>query len=175
MRRDHWLPRFPIRRLAAIAVVALMVMGCASVLTDSGDREAQLKPLTIAAINTPEGEQGTQVVIQVSRAFSYNLSNHDKPPRVLVEIPNGQFAKLPSHIPVNQGVVQAIDLQERGNQARVEVVLGRLVDYAVQKQDTQLVLSFKDPAAVAGRPLQQVERYVRLPPTSETSTAGSVA
>ena len=92
-------------------------------------------PADDAAINTPAGEQNTQVVIQFSRAFSNHLSNHEKPPRALVEIPHGQFAKLPSHIPVNQGVVQAIDLQERGNQARVEVVLDQLGDYAVQKQD----------------------------------------
>jgi polysaccharide biosynthesis/export protein len=170
MRPDPWLF---LRRLAALAVIAPLLMGCAAVLTDAGDRAAQLPPLTIAAVTTPAGEQGTQVVIQLSRAFSYHVSNHDTPPRVLVEIPHGQFAQLPSHISVNQGVVQALDLQERGNQARVEVVLSRMVDYAVQKQDHQLVLRFNDPEAAVWRALPPVERAARLTPTSEASPAVS--
>jgi polysaccharide biosynthesis/export protein len=169
MKHDPWLFS---RRLAALALVVSMFTGCAAVLTDAADRAAQLPSVTIAAINTPAGEQGPQVVIQLDRAFSYQLSNHDKPPRVQVEIPNGQFAKLPSHIPVHQGVVQALDLQERDHQARVEVILGQLVDYAVQKQDNRLVLSFKDPTAAAAQP--PAERYVRLPPGSEASPAVSV-
>jgi polysaccharide export outer membrane protein len=168
MKHDPWLFS---RRLAALALVVSLLTGCATVLTDAEDRSAQLPSVTIAVINTPAGEQGPQVVIQLDRAFSYQLSNHDKPPRVLVEIPHGQFAKLPSHIPVHQGVVQALDLQERGNQAQVEVVLDRLVDYAVQKQDNRLVLSFKDPTAATAQP--PAERYVRVPPGSEASPAVS--
>jgi polysaccharide biosynthesis/export protein len=130
--------------------------------------------VTIAAIHTPAGEQGPQVVIQLSSAFAYHLSNHDKPPRVLVEIPHGQFATLPSHIPVHQGVVQAIDLQERENQARVEVVLDRMVEYAVQRQDHQLVLRFKDPTAAVAHPLQPIERHVRVPPMADAAPAVSL-
>jgi polysaccharide biosynthesis/export protein len=172
MRPDPGYTRVLVRQIALMAIVVSLLTGCATVLTDAADRAAQFPSVTIAAIHTPAGEQGPQVVLQLSRAFSYQLSNHDKPPRVLVEIPHGQFAKLPSHIPVHQGVVQALDLQERGNQAQVEVVLDRLVDYAVQKQDNRLVLSFKDPTAAAAQP--PAERYVRLPPGSEASPAVSV-
>jgi polysaccharide export outer membrane protein len=174
MWRDRRIHRLSIMLLVAMAIGMPMIIGCAAVPTSLGGGEGQLRPLTIAAIETPEGEQGTQVVIRASRPFSYNLSNHDKPPRVLVEIPNGQFAKLASHIAVNQGVVQAIDLQERGSQAQVEVVLGRLVDYEVQRQDNQLVLRFKDPSTPARPPLQGLEKHVRLPPETEISAAGNV-
>lgn len=174
MWRSPRLREFPIKLLATMAIGVPMIIGCAAGSTSLGGGEAQLRPLTIVAIETPAGDQGSQVVIRASSPFSYHLSNHDKPPRVLVEIPNGQFAKLASHIPVSQGVVQAIDLQERGSQARVEIVLGQLVDYEVQKQDNRLVLSFKDPAASAERSLQSFDKHARLPPTAESSAAGGI-
>lgn len=174
MWRGRRFCRFPIKLLATMAIGVPLIIGCTAGSMSLGGGEAQLRPLTIVAIETPVGDQGAQVVIRASSPFSYNLSNHDKPPRVLVEIPNSQFAKLASHIPVSQGVVQAIDLQERGSQARVEIVLGQLVDYEVQKQDNQLVLSFKDPAASAGRSLEGFDRHARLPPTAEFSAAGDI-
>jgi polysaccharide biosynthesis/export protein/AMIN domain-containing protein len=169
MRNDLWRRPMRMTRFALLAVIASVLLGCAALLTDAGERSTQPPPLTIAAVATSVGAQGPQVVIQASRPFSYQLSNHDQPARVLVEIPNGQFAQLPSHLAVHQGVVQAIDLQEWNNQARVEVVLERLVDYAVQKQDHQLVLSFKDAEGAAAQPSQPAERYVRLPPTSDAA------
>jgi|GEM_PF-354702 len=175
MRCDRRLRKLPSIQLVAMAVGMSMIIGCAAVPTRPEPGEGQLRPLTIAAIETSEGEQGTRVVIRASGPFSYHLSNHDQPPRVLVEIPYGQFAKLASHIPVNQGMVQAIDLQERGSQARVEIVLSQLVDYEIQKQENQLVLSFKDLTASVGRPSQRFERHVRLTPATEASAAGGLA
>jgi hypothetical protein len=149
MRRERRFPSVPFKLFLVMAIGAILTLGCASAPTRHDGGEGQLKPLTIASIETPEGEQGIQVVIRASGPFSYSLSNHDRPPRILVEIPNGQFARLAPHIPVNKGVVQAIDLQERGNQARVEIVLDRLVNYGVQKEENSLVLNFKDPMAAA--------------------------
>lgn len=160
-----------VRFLFVLALGTVLSMGCAAAppLLEKGE----VKPLLIASIETTQGRQGTQVVIQGSRPFSYNLSNHEKPPVVRVEIPHGEFGKLAPSMPVNRGVVQAIDLKGRGEQARIEIALERLVDYEVQKEENRLVLTFKDvpgagrtrdggdgpgPMATAGRPSQAVEQ-----------------
>jgi polysaccharide export outer membrane protein len=154
----------------------LLSLGCVAQRPPLDGGEGQLKPLTIGSIDAAEGEQGIRITIQASRPFSYSVANHDKPPRVLVEIPEGHFVRRTSHIlrtgqqvrlPVNKGVVRAIDLQERGGKAQVEVVLERLVNYDVQKEENHLVLHFQAPTA-AGGPQEAREpsrpRVAALPP-----------
>jgi len=150
MRRDWRLATFAVKLFLIIAICMPLYIGCAATPPRLEKDEVRLKPLTIASVDAAEGEQGIQITIKASRSFSYSLANHDNPPSVLVEIPEGHFARRPSRIPVNKGVVRAIDLQERGGEAQVAVVLERPVNYDVQKQDGHLVLNFKATTAAGG-------------------------
>src|SRR5438874_8860993 len=158
-----------------MAMGVLLSMGCAVEPPLLAGGEGLRKPLTIASIETVEGEQGIQVTIQASRPFSYSLANHDTPPRLRVEIPEGHFAQRTSHIPVNKGVVRAIDLQERGGEAHVEVVLERLVNYDVQKEGDHLVLNFKAPIATEGsqQEPEQSRPLVVAPPLPQAAGRGA--
>ena len=177
MRCDQRCARFIVKLCLIMAMGVLLSMGCTAEppLLEGG--EALLKPLTIASIETAAGEQGTHITIQASRPFSYSLANHDKPPRVLVEIPGGHFAQRTSHIPVNKGVVRAIDLQEWGGEAHVEVVLERLVNYDVQKEGDHLVLNFKAPIAARGSREEpdQSRPLVAAPPPPQAAGRGATS
>lgn len=180
-----------------VAIAMTLTLGCASRSPLGEGRGGQLGPLIVEAIDTARLAQSAQIVIQASRPFSYNLSNHEKPPRVLVQIPDAQFAKLAPHMAVHKGVVQTIDLQEREGAARMEIVLDRLLDYEVEKHENRLVLRFKDVSATgepgAGRDrsrsavmpappshaiepsataLLRPERHAPAPKEVATSTAG---
>ena len=134
----------------------------------------------VASVETTQGEQGTKVVIQSSRPFSYSLSNHDKPPRVLVEIPGAQFPLSQQHLPlmrVNKGVVRTIALEERTDQARVEIALEQLVDYEIQREADRLVLSFKNPMDASQNPerLAQLHQEPAVHAEQDRSSAPIVA
>ena len=150
MRRDRRCARLTVKLCLIMALGVLLSVGCGAKPPLLAGGEGLRQPLTIASVETAEGAQGVHITIQASRPFSYSLANHDQPPRVLVGIPEGHFAGRTSHIAVNKGVVRAIDLQERGGKAHVEVVLERLVNYDVQKEEGRLVLNFKAPTAAGG-------------------------
>src|SRR5438309_6283451 len=133
MRHDRQFARRIVKLVLIMAMCVPLSVGCVATPPLPEKGEGLRKPLTIASIDAAEGAQGIHITIQASRPFSYSFTNHDNPPRVLVEIPEGHFAQRTSHIPVNKGVVRAIDLKERGGEAQVEVVLEQLVNYDVQK------------------------------------------
>lgn len=154
-------PVFWMKFVLILALEAILSAGCATIPALRTEGEGESRSVTIASVETVKkgsGSPGTQVVIRASRQFSYSLSNHEKPPRVLVEIPDGQFAKLPRHTTVNKGMVRSIDLYERGGRAQVEIALQELVEYDIQKGESQLVLSFKEATAGEGRPPQWAAR-----------------
>jgi polysaccharide export outer membrane protein len=173
MRRDRRFARLTIKLFLVMAIGVPLCMGCAAkpALLVGGEGqieppmikgEGQIEPLMVASVETTQGEQGTKVVIQSSRPFSYSLSNHGEPPRVLVEIPGAQFPFSQQHVRlmrVNEGVVRTIALEERTDQARVEIALEQLVNYEIQREADRLVLSFKNPMTVS----QSAERLAQLP------------
>ena len=162
MRRDRRFARLTIKLFLVMAIGVPLCMGCTAKPALLVGGEGQIEPQMVASVETTQGEQGTKVVIQSSRPFSYSLSNHGEPPRVLVEIPGAQFPFSQQHVrlmQVNKGVVRTIALEERTDQARVEIALEQLVNYEIQREADRLVLSFKNPMTVSQSP----ERWAQLP------------
>jgi polysaccharide biosynthesis/export protein len=185
MGRDRRFAGLTVKLFLVMAMGLPLSVGCAAKPPLLERDEGLLKPMRLASIETTEGEQGTQITIQASSPFSYSLANHDKPPRVLVEIPGAQLPLSKQHRPlirVNKGVVQTIALEERTDQARVEIALEQLVNYQIQKEPDRLVLSFKNPMAsgehraeqdrprtpaTAARPWELIERPDTSPQSPE--------
>lgn len=200
MKGDRRSTSLMMRRFLIMAMGVTLIMGCVSSSRLSQlfeGQKGQLTPETVVSITTTESDQGTQVVIQGSKPFSYSLANHERPPRAMVEIPGAQFAQRKSLMRVNKGVVQNLTLQEREGQAQVEIALDRLVNYEVQKGADRLVLNFKNvtvpaapreeqsqtpPGITAAPPLKapkrgdaaddNPERWARLPKEPETVMQG---
>jgi polysaccharide biosynthesis/export protein len=193
MKGDRRSASLIMGRFLVMAMGITLIVGCAPLSRLLDGQESQLNPETVVSIATAETEQGTQVVIQGSKSFSYSLANHEKPPRALIAIPGAQFAQRASLMRVNKGVVQSLTLQERDGQAQVEVALDRLVSYEVQKGEDRLVLNFKNlpipavprgeqsqpqPGVTAASPSRtaergdatqgSAERWVRLPKVPAT-------
>jgi hypothetical protein len=201
MGRDRRFAKLIVKLFVVVAIGMPLGVGCAAKPPLLARDEGLLEPMTLASIETTEGEHGTQIIIQASRLFSYSLANHDTPPRLLVEIPGAQLPLSKQQVPlmqVNKGVVQTIALEERTDQARVEIALEQLVNYEIEKAGDRLVLSFKNPmatgerraepdrprtpvtAARPGEPRERPEtspqgpkRLARLPQEPATDAAGS--
>ncbi len=184
-----------LRPLLLLSIPVSLAVGCAPLPAglepEGGLRDVQ----PVVSVTTAKLEQAAQVVIQASRPFSYSLSNHERPARVLVEIPGSRFDRRVSQLLVNKGAIQTIGLQERDGQVKLEIALERLVGYEVQKGENRLVLRFKDamdlgeprenrdatrpPGAserpsqtAAQRPHQGLDRFARSPKEPGMQTEG---
>ncbi len=105
---------------------------------------AQITLESVRAIS----DNGPQVEIVTSAPVSPAMQQLDHPPRLVVDLPNTEFRGKPQRIPVNDGPIEAIRVDEHQDSppvARVVVDLKQAAHYSLQAQGMRLLVSFPGP------------------------------
>lgn len=141
-----------------LAIIALVVMGCAASSSIRTSREeSKATRIEAVKVNSPD-DKTTVVEIINSRPTSYTTFKLIDPPRVILDIESVPKSGLPTLAEVNDGNVVDVRLQPgtAGDKAtRLVIGLAREVDYEVDEVENaiRLTVSDKSMAKETTRPL----------------------
>ncbi len=106
------------------------------------------EPLTIKKIEVTKVAEKTRVFIEGTGPLEYSAFQKSKPLSVVIDLPRIVLGKLTGSIQVQDGVIKSI----RNHQvamppqpyARVEIVLERPVEYAIDSSENNIVVDFEE-------------------------------
>ncbi len=173
------MKRLDTRPWISLILPLLLLFGCAPNAIDINDTTAQRHVLppaarerpasppvpvdltTISSVKIDRQEEVVQIAVTGSQPFSYSMTNHDNPLRIMVDIQQARFVDLPPALPVGEGGVKAIYLRQVPGQeatARLEIHLEEQTAYSVAKEQGRLFVRIRHsedtaaPAAIAALP-----------------------
>jgi len=137
-------------------IVLPMFIGCAS--TDNSVKKAQKdavessQPKMITQISTTEDSNSSIVRISGNSLLTYTSVKQPAPPGVMLYFPETTFGNIEKNYHPESDVVASIHaeaLKTKNQTSRVEILLKKDVPYNVQRDASNLVISFNKPEAAA--------------------------
>lgn len=145
----RFTPKVEQSKVLALILFLLWAFGCAHYNSDAmhakenSHSSSGLTSLTLKGIESTA--EGLQITLAGSQPFSYSLSNHDRPLRLSVDIPQAHIGQSVDRI-VDQGGVKAIRLSPVSGQqalARLELQLQDGAVYSVAKEQELLLVNVR--------------------------------
>ncbi len=104
------------------------------------------EPLTINKIEVMKVAEGTRVFIEGTGPLEYSAFQRTKPLSVVLDLPQTLLGKLAGSIQVQDGVIKSIQNKQLAAlpnpYARVEIILERPVEYAVDSVENNIIIDF---------------------------------
>ena len=107
-------------------------------------------PKLITQISEVEGSETSDVRVSGNQPLAYTSVKQSSPPGVLLYFPETDFDKIDTNYHPESNVVASIkasELTANGQTGRIEILLKEDVSYKVNREDNDLIISFKKPAA----------------------------
>ena len=143
--------------LSSFLVILLpMFIGCASstkAVKETENLSAESSnPKLITQISEMEDSESSNVRVSGNQLLTYTSVKQTSPPGVLLYFPETNFDHIDTNYHPESDVVDSIQTSEltaNGQTSRIEILLKKDVSYKVDREDNDLIISFKKPAAAA--------------------------
>ena len=133
-----------------------MFIGCASstkAVKETENLSAESSnPKLITQISEMEDSESSNVRVSGNQLLTYTSVKQTSPPGVLLYFPETNFDHIDTNYHPESDVVDSIQTSEltaNGQTSRIEILLKKDVSYKVDREDNDLIISFKKPAAAA--------------------------
>ena len=134
----------------AIFLGLLMVIfaGCVATKTaKKADTDAQdtAEPKIIKEIITGEDSESSMVMIRGNRLLTYTSVKQPYPLGVLLYFPETALENIEKEMTLESDIVEAVnasELSDNGQTARIEILLKKDITYEINREDTGIVISF---------------------------------
>lgn len=118
------------------------------------------EPIAIKKIEVTQIGEGTRIFIEGTGPLEYSAFQGNKPLSVVLDLPQVILGKLEGPIQVQDGLVKAIHNKQivdpRETRARVEIILEKSVDYAVDSVGNNVIVNLGQyKSALAGFPPEE--------------------
>jgi type IV pilus assembly protein PilQ len=141
--------------LSSFLVILLpMFIGCASstkAVKETENLSAESSnPKLITQISEMEDSESSNVRVSGNQLLTYTSVKQTSPPGVLLYFPETNFDHIDTNYHPESDVVDSIQTSEltaNGQTSRIEILLKKDVSYKVDREDNDLIISFKKPAA----------------------------
>jgi type IV pilus assembly protein PilQ len=131
-----------------------MFIGCASSTKAVKETEKlsaeSSNPKLITQISEVEDSESSNVRVSGNQLLTYTSVKQTSPPGVLLYFPETNFDHIDTNYHPESDVVDSIQTSEltaNGQTSRIEILLKKDVSYKVDREDNDLIISFKKPSA----------------------------
>jgi type IV pilus assembly protein PilQ len=157
--------RIKLRILSSFLVILLpMFIGCASntkaVKESKKLAEESSSPKLITQISAVEDSETSNVRVSGNQLLTYTSVKQSSPLGVLLYFPETNFNGIDTNYQPESDVIDSIQTSElttSGQTGRIEILLKEDVPYQVNREDNDLIISFKK-LATATEPLEKTEK-----------------
>ena len=143
------------RIVSSFLVILLpLFIGCASNIKAVKDSKKPVAesttPARITQISTVEDSGTSDVRVSGNQLLTYTSVKQSSPLGVLLYFPETNFENIDTNYHPESDLVASIEtseLTDKGETSRIEILLKKDVSYEVLREDNDLIISFKKPAA----------------------------
>ncbi len=160
-----------------LLVITTLLGGCApkivSKQTDRNMEKQTVEGKLICGINAFQDSESIRINIKGNRPLIYTSVKQPLPLGVILYFPDTGFDNVKPTVPLDNDIISSINtikFTEKGNTARIEILLKKDVSYDVARKGTDLEISFKKnfmASASAAPDLKNSKTSEALPPGTQ--------
>ncbi|MFC1488464.1 type IV pilus secretin PilQ [Thermodesulfobacteriota bacterium] len=153
-----------------LGLLMIIIAGCvASKTAKKADTDVRdtAEPKIIKEIITGEDPESSMVMIRGNRLLTYTSVKQPYPLGVLLYFPETALENIEKEMTIESDIVEVInasELSDNGQTARIEILLKKDISYEINREDTGIVISFTKPAGETVTAAEQEVTQEELPP-----------